>query len=88
MSEAEYINYAVCMLNLQEVAGLTYREARARMIIHVHELEETVAEEWGITVEDVYKLEAAAEDKIASLGMTQKDLFGKYLMAQIYGKLG
>jgi hypothetical protein len=74
--EDEYrTGYAVAMLNLQEKAGLTFKEAS------VHVLETTpidLAEDWGVNVRSIYNLQRKAKKKIEESGYTSEELCGDY----------
>lgn len=69
--------YAVCMLLLEEEAGLTYREARA-ILHHSREEISDLAKIYGITEQGVYNMIRRAEKKIRDSGKTQSGILGEY----------
>ena len=71
------ISYAMLMLKLQEMCGLTYREARAHLL-HYWENEEDFAEDMNISIASVRKLQNRAAWKVRSSGFDIHQLAGKY----------
>jgi len=77
LEEKFAISYAMIMWKLQEMCGLTYKEARAHLICH-WETEKIFAEDLGITLESVRKLKSRAAWKVRSSGFTMEQIVGKY----------
>jgi len=71
------ISYAMIMWKLQELCGLTYKEARAHLL-HYRETEKDFAEDLNITVESVRKLKRRAAWKVRSSGSDLRQIAGKY----------
>lgn len=71
------ISYAMIMLKLQELCGLSYREARAH-IIDYWETPEKMAEDLGITVASVRRSQNRAAWKVKNSGYKIDDIAGKY----------
>ena len=71
------ISYAMAMWKLQEMCGLTYKEARA-YLLHYRESEEKFAKDLNITVASVRKLKNRAAQKVRSSGFSREQIFGKY----------
>jgi DNA-binding CsgD family transcriptional regulator len=78
-----YMRFAVCMLRLQEKAGLTYKESRAYLSPY-YESSSVLAEDFGISVEAIYNLVRRAKNKVAMTGMTEEEIFGEYSPRDIY----
>jgi hypothetical protein len=71
------VSYAMVMWKLQEMCGLTYKEARAYLLYH-RETAERFAEDLGITVASVHKLKKRATWKVESSGFSLEQIAGKY----------
>jgi DNA-directed RNA polymerase specialized sigma subunit len=69
--------YAMNMQQLQETAGLTYKEARA-FLIYYRETVADMAEVLGISKTAVYNLQRKAKNKIALSGLTLEEIYGDY----------
>ena len=70
--------YAMNMVQLQEKAGLTYREARA-FLVPYRENNFAMAQDLGITVNAVYNLQRKAKEKIDGSGLSLKEIYGEYV---------
>ena len=72
--------YAVIMLKLQELCGMTYKEARAYLMAY-KETEEHFAEDLGISMQSVRNIYRRAALKMKGSGFTL------YEIMDAYGKL-
>lgn len=70
--------YAMNMVQLQEKADLTYREARA-FLVPYRENNFAMAQALGITVNAVYNLQRKAREKIGASGFTLEEIYGEYV---------
>jgi hypothetical protein len=70
--------YAVNMLQLQEKAGLTYKEARA-FLIPYRENVLSMSEGIAVSVHAIYNLQRKAKRKIDATGLTLEEIFGDYM---------
>jgi lambda repressor-like predicted transcriptional regulator len=70
-------DYAVCMLILQDKAGLSYKEARAVMS-QGWETDKNIIEDYGISHQAIYNLYRRGLAKIDKTGMTQEQLCEGY----------
>jgi len=70
--------YAVNMLQLQEICGLTYREARA-FLIEYRENNITMAQDLDIDIHAIYNLKRKAKKKIEASGLTLEEIFGDHM---------
>ena len=70
-------SYAMLMLRLQEMCGLTYREARA-YLVHHRETEERMAEDLGITTAAVKNLKSRAAWKVRCSGYDLAEIVGDH----------
>lgn len=72
-------DYAMCMLLLQDKAGLSYKEARA--VMHDSwETTEALVKEFNISYEGVYNLVRRGNKKVHSVGMTVEEICGEYML--------
>jgi hypothetical protein len=71
------ISYAMVMWKLQELCGLTYKEARAHLM-HYWESERYFAGDLNITIESVRKLQRRAAWKVRNSGYDIRQIAGKY----------
>jgi len=76
--EREREIYAMNMLQLQEKAGLTYKEARAFLIPYRDYTPWALADVFGIDVHAVYNLQRNAKKKIAASGYTLEEIYENY----------
>jgi len=76
----KFATYAIIMLKLQELCGMTYKEARAYLMAY-NESAEGLAEDLGISIRSVRKIYQRASLKVDSSGFT---LYG---IMERYGKL-
>ena len=79
VEESYAVSYAMVMWKLQEMCGLSYKEARAYLQRH-WETEEDLAEDLGITVASVRKLGSRAAWKVRNSGFEIGEICGKYDM--------
>jgi len=77
LEEKFAISYAMIMWKLQEMCGLTYKEARAHLIYH-WETEKNFAKDLNITLGSVRKLKRRAARKVRDSGFTMEQIVGKY----------
>lgn len=84
IEEKEYSSYAVLMLRLQEMCGLTYREARAYLLPH-RETQDELSKDLGISVGSVKNLRRRAAWKVQSSGFSLMEIIGRY--GAVYGNL-
>lgn len=77
-SEEVIISYGMCVWRLQEMCGLTYKEARAHMA-YPRETRGELAETFGITPAAVRNLQNRAAMKIRNSGYNPDEVYGKYL---------
>lgn len=75
--ENRLVSYAMLMLRLQEMCGLTYKEARAYLMPH-WESEKRFAEDIGITIESVRSLRRRAVHKVQCSGFRLSQIVGGY----------
>ena len=75
--EDSFINYAVCMYQLQRKAKLSFKEARAYLCVN-WEHPTTIAEEYGITKNEVHNLMRRSKKKVDATGLTDEEIFGEY----------
>jgi len=61
---------------LQDIAGLTFKEARAYINKYHMKNKEDLAKEFDITPQAVYNLERKAKIKVAASMLTNEDIFG------------
>jgi len=78
MQMVERMWYAMNMLQLQEKAGLTYKEARAFLIPYRDITPVHLADRLGVDVHAIYNLQRNAEKKIAASGYTLEEIYGEY----------
>jgi len=71
------ISYAMVMWKLQELCGLTYKEARAHLMRY-WEPEEKFAADLNISIASVRKLQSRAAWKVRSSGFDIRQMAGKY----------
>ena len=69
--------YAMNMLQLQETANLTFREAKA-FLVEYKETECDLADDWGVSLQAVYNLQRRAREKIRKCGKTLEEIYGEY----------
>ena len=69
--------YALKMLELQEEAGLTYKEARVFLLSRSSKMLYDLSMEWGITMEGVYNLSRRAQKKIDETDLQIDDFADK-----------
>jgi hypothetical protein len=79
LGEPAMISYGMCMWRLQEMCGLSYKEARAYMS-DSRESSEQLAEAFGSSVTAVRNLARRAREKIQVSGYTLGDIFCRYGM--------
>ena len=77
LKEKFTISYAMVMWKLQELCGLTYKEARAHLM-HYWEPEEKFAADLNISIASVRKLQSRAAWKVRSSGFDIRQIAGKY----------
>jgi len=70
-------DYAMCMLLLQDQAGLSYKEARA-VLYRMWESIDSLAKEFDISYEGVYNLVRRGDEKVKSTGKTVEEICGEY----------
>jgi hypothetical protein len=71
------ISYAMVMWKLQELCGLTYKEARA-YLLYYWETEENYARDLNIAVASIRKLRSRAVWKVRNSGFDDRQIAGKY----------
>jgi len=64
------------MLDLQEKAGLTYKEARAFLLSRSSKMLYDLSVEWGISMEGVYNLSRRALKKLENAELNETDFLG------------
>jgi len=77
LKEKFTISYAMIMWKLQELCGLTYKEARAHLLYH-WETEKNFANDLNITSASVRKLQNRAARKVRDSGFSMDRIAGKY----------
>lgn len=68
--------YALKLLELQEKAGLTYKEARVFLCSRSAKMLFDLSVEWGITMEGVYNLSRRAAKKLEKAGLDELGFLG------------
>jgi len=69
--------YALKMLELQEKAGLTYKEARVFLHKRSSKMLYDLSVEWGITMEAIYNLSRRASKKVEKAGLAERVFLGE-----------
>ncbi|MCL2510350.1 MAG: hypothetical protein FWF07_04645 [Methanomassiliicoccaceae archaeon] len=72
-----FATYAIIMLKLQELCGMTYKEARAYLMAY-EETPENFAEDLGINIRSVRKIYQRAALKMESSGFTLYNIMERY----------
>ena len=77
LGEPAMTSYAMLMWRLQEMCGLTYKEARAHLM-DPREDHWVLAETFGVTLAAVVSLQTRAMNKIKSSGYSLEEIYGNY----------
>ncbi|MDR3206125.1 MAG: hypothetical protein LBT41_03395 [Candidatus Methanoplasma sp.] len=80
-SEDDRLKYAMCMLGLQEIAGLSYKEARVYLSSR-WESEEEIMDDLDLSRAAFRNLVRRSREKVSTSGFSDAEIFGDYALKE------